>query len=80
MRRRIVKKLQHERMPLQGLLDDAALHACPAAVDEPHLAQAGGVCFVQILFDDGRDVARREGMKVEGAFDGNRAVPTERGS
>ena len=37
----------------------------PAAVDEPHLAQAGGVSFVQVLFDDGRNVARREGVKVE---------------
>ena len=52
MRRGIVKKLQHERMAFQGLLDDAALHPCPAAMDEPHLMQAGGVSLVQVFFDD----------------------------
>ena len=71
MRRRIVKKFHHERMAFEGLLHDAALHPCPAAVDEPDLMQAGGVSLVQVLFDDGRDVAGREGVKVEVPFDGN---------
>jgi hypothetical protein len=71
MRRRIVKKLQHERVPLKGLLNDAALHTCSAAMDEPDLTQAGGVSLVQILLDDGRDVAGRKGVEVEVPFDWN---------
>jgi hypothetical protein len=56
-------------MSLERLLDDAALNAHAAAVDEPHVSQTRGVCFIQILFDDGWDVARREGVKIERAFD-----------
>ncbi len=62
MRRLIVKKLRHERVSLQGLLDNASLDSCPPAVNQPHLPQAGGVCFIQILFYDRGDVARREGV------------------
>jgi hypothetical protein len=71
MRRRIVEKFQHERVPLQGLLHNAALHPGPAAMDEPDLAQAGCVRDVEVLFDDRRDVSGREGMKVEEAFNRN---------
>ncbi len=71
MRRGVVKKLQHERMTFQGLLNDAALHPFPTAVDEPHLMDAGGMGLVQILFDDRWDVARREGVKIEVFFNRN---------
>ena len=72
MRCRIVEKLQHQRVPFQALLDDAALYPCSPAMDQPHVMQPGGVSLVQVLFDDRRDVARREGMKVDAAFDGDR--------
>jgi hypothetical protein len=72
MRRLIVKKLQHEGVPFQGLLHDAALHPCSPAMNEPDVAQSGSVCFIQILFDDRWDVAGREGVEVEDPFDGNR--------
>ena len=42
----MIKKLQHEWMVLEGVLDDAALDTGAAAVNEPHVAQAGGVCFI----------------------------------
>jgi hypothetical protein len=71
MRRGIIKKLRHQGMPFERLLDDAALNTHAAAMDEPHVAQTGGVCFIQILFDDGRDVAWGKGMKVEDTVDGN---------
>lgn len=71
MRRRIVKKFQYERVAFEGLLDDAALHPAPAAMDEPDFMKAGGVGFVQVLFHDRRNVAGRERVKVEVAFDGN---------
>ena len=70
MRRRIVKKHQYHRVPLQALLDEASLHSRPAAMDEPHHVQPGRVSIVQVLFHDRRDVAGREGMQVELAFDG----------
>src|SRR5688572_15511050 len=63
MRRRIVKKFQHLWVPFQHLLYDAALHAYPAAMDDPHLMQTGGVSFGQVLFDNRRNIARRERMK-----------------
>ena len=56
-------------MVLQCLLDDAALDAFAATVNQPHLAQT---CFVRggdVLGDDRRDVARREGVEVERGFD-----------
>ncbi len=62
-------------MPLEGLLDDAALDAPAPAMDEPHLAQAGGVCFIQVLFDDRGDIARGEGVQIEDTFDGDPQGP-----
>ena len=56
-------------MVLQCLLDDAALDAFAASVNQPHLTQT---CFVRgghVLGDDRCDVARREGVEVERGFD-----------
>jgi hypothetical protein len=80
MRRWIVKKFHYERVPFERLLHDAPLHSCPPAMDEPYLAQAGGVGFIQVLFDDRRDVARREGVEVEGSFDGDPQRPALSGA
>lgn len=69
MRFRGVPELRHEGMVLQCLLDDAALDAFAATVNQPHLAQT---CFVRggdVLGDDRCDVARREGVEVERGFD-----------
>ena len=71
MRRCIVQKFQHQRVPFEHLLDDAALYTLPAAVDEPHLSEPCGVCFIDVLFDNRRDVSRGETVKVEAALDGN---------
>ena len=71
MRRRIVKKLHDERMAFERLLHDAALHAAAASVNEPNLAQPGGVCLVDVLVDDRRDIARRKRVEIERAFDRN---------
>jgi hypothetical protein len=71
MRRRIIKKLQYQRMPFEGLLHDSALYACTAAMDDSHFAKAGGVSLIQVLCDHRRDIAGREGVKIEGALDWN---------
>jgi hypothetical protein len=52
-------------------LHDSALHACAAPVYQPHLAQSRLVRGLDVFIDDGRDVARREGMEIERAVDGN---------
>lgn len=71
MRRRIVEKLQHEGVPFEGLLHDPALHPRATAMNQPHLAQSFRMRLVEVLFDDRGDVARREGVEVELAFDGD---------
>ena len=52
-------------MIFQRLLDDAALNTLAASVNQAHLSEAGFVCGGDVLGDDRRDVARREGMQVE---------------
>jgi len=68
---RVVEKLQYARVPLEDLLHDGALHTKATTVDETDLAQAGGMCFVDVLFHHRRDVARRERMEIESALDGD---------
>ena len=67
----IVKKLRHERVPLECFLDDAPLNAAAAAVNEANLCQPGLVRLVDVLFDHRRDVTRRESVEIESAFDGD---------
>jgi hypothetical protein len=68
---RIVKKLQHLRVPFERLLHDAALYPEPAAVYQAHFPKTGRVRLVDVLFDNGPDVRRREGVQVERAVDWN---------
>ena len=63
-----VPEFADERMALQGLLHDAALHACAASVDQTDLAKAGLVCGGDVLFDDGGDIARGKGVEIQCAF------------
>ena len=56
-------------MALERGLDDAALDAGAAAVNQSNLAQAGGVRRADILVDNRTDVARVEGVEVERVFD-----------
>jgi len=58
-------------MALERRLNDPALHAAPAAVDQPHFAQALFRCRVDIVRDDVGDVARRERMQIQLALDRN---------
>ena len=72
----IVGKLQYERMAFERPLHDAALYAGAPAVDETDFSQPRCVSRVDVFFDDRRNVARREGMKVERGFnrDANRVL------
>ena len=58
-------------MLLEDGLDDRALRAAAASVNQAKFPQAGLVRGAYVLIDDGRDVARRERMEVELPFDGD---------
>lgn len=56
-------------MVLQRLLDDAPLDPLTPAMNEADFTEACLMCRVHILFDDRLDVAWREGVEIERAFD-----------
>lgn len=58
-------------MTLERGLDDAALDAGAAAVNQANFAQAGGVRGADVLVDDRTDLARVERVEVERVFDWN---------
>ena len=66
---RVVPELVDARVAFERGLNDPALHAPAAPVDEPYLAKAGGGRRVHVLGDDGRDVAGREGVEIQLALD-----------
>jgi hypothetical protein len=53
--------------PLHG----GALHALAAAVNQPHLAKPCLVRGMQVVVHHRDHITRREGMKVDGIFDGD---------
>ena len=69
MRVAAVPELGDERMPLERLLDDPALDAFAAAVNEADLPQACVVRRVHVLLDDRFDIPGRERVQVETMFD-----------
>ena len=71
MRRCIIEKLHYERMPVERLLDDAALHSCSSSVDDAHFAKTGSVSLGQVLCDDRGDITRCERVQVEHSVDRN---------
>ena len=71
MRVVIVPEFDHFRVPFERRLDDAALDAAAAAVDDPDLVQAGGSSRVDVFVDDRGDVARTEGVEIDLVLDGN---------
>jgi hypothetical protein len=52
-------------MTLERLLDDGALDAAAAAMDQPELAEAALVRGAHVLVDHRWNVARREGVQIE---------------
>ena len=70
MRAHVVFEAFHQRMSFERLLDDRTLDAPSTPVDESHFSKTSGVSLVDVFLDERRDVARREGMKVQFPFDG----------
>jgi len=67
----IVPEFLNERMTFERRLDDAALHAAPSAMHQPHDVDAGVRGRVYVFRDDGWDLARRKRMKIKFALDRN---------
>jgi hypothetical protein len=65
----IVVELRHERMAVENLLDDAALDALAAAMNQPDFPQASRVRGADVFVNDRGNVWRGEGMKVEALLD-----------
>ena len=72
VRGRIVEKFHYERIAFERVLHDPALDSPPSPVDQTHLTQAGRMRGAEVLMNDGRDVARREGMQIERVLDRDR--------
>lgn len=66
-----VPEFSDQGMLLERLLDDAALDAFAAAVNQPDLTEARLVCGADVLLDHGGDVARRERVQVDLIVDRN---------
>jgi len=71
MCRRIVPEFDDTRMTVQGSLDDAALHAAAAAMDQPDFTETGGGRRVDICLHDRWNIAGREGVQIKFGFDGD---------
>jgi hypothetical protein len=71
VRLRGIPEFDDERVSFERLLHDAALNAAAAAVYQTDLAQAAVPRGGDVLVDNGWDVARSEGVEVEGVFDRN---------
>ena len=69
MRRGVVGERVDLRMTLEHGLNNPALDAASAAVNQPHVPEAGCGRGVDVLGHDRRDVARREGVEIDFALD-----------
>lgn len=57
-------------MLLQQRANNTALHALALAVNQAHLAKAGLLTLLEILFDDAGDILRLKWMEIEMILDG----------
>src|SRR5207245_10788448 len=67
--RRSIRARGDERVVREQRLDDPALDADPSPVDQPHLGETARVGGLEVLGDDGRNVARGERVQVERVLD-----------
>lgn len=71
MRRIVVPELGDQRMLLEHGLHDRALRAATAPVHQSQFAKAFIMRSADVLIDHRRDIAWREGVKIELRFDGD---------
>src|SRR5258706_15957815 len=58
-------------MTIENRLNDPALHATPASVNDANLAKPRADGRLDVSLDDRRDVARRERVQVDVILDGD---------
>ncbi len=58
-------------MTFEGGLDDAALDAAAATVDDAHVAESSRYGRIEVFLDNRRDLARRKAVEIQFALDGN---------
>ena len=58
-------------MPIEGCLDNAALHTASPSVNEPHFRESCRGRRGHVLVDDRRNVSRRKRMEIEFSLDRN---------
>jgi hypothetical protein len=68
---RCVVGLDDERVLFEDVLDDPALHADAATVNQADRAEAGVVRGADVLVYDGRNIGRSECVEVERLLDRN---------
>src|SRR5262245_21051091 len=66
-----IPELDDERLAIECLLHDAALHSLAAAVNEAHLTEPGFVRGGYILSDDRGNIAWSECVEVYRVFNGD---------
>lgn len=71
---RVIPELDDGWVSVERRLDDAALHTASAAMNKANFTQTGRLSGLHIIGDDSGHVARREGMEVELASNGNAHV------
>ena len=65
----IVPEFDDAGMLVEGSLDDAALYAAAAAMDQADFTEAGGGGRVDVRMHDRWNIAGRERMQIELRFD-----------
>ena len=58
-------------MAVECLLDHSALNALPPSMNETYFAESRFVRSPDVFLDDRCDIARLEGVEIDGAFDRN---------
>ena len=66
MRLRCIPETFYERVVFQYRLDDPSLDSLAAAVNEADFPETGFVRRVDVLLDDGGDIAGMKSVKVQG--------------
>ena len=65
----VVPELGDKRMLIERSLDQPALDAAAAAVDQPHFPEPRLVRGTHIFLHDVHDITRRKGVQVKEVFD-----------
>lgn len=78
MRAGRIEEMLDQWMPFERALDDAALNASSAPVNQPDLAQSCLMRGIDVFLDHCCDFSRRKRVQIEGTLDWDVNGPTVR--